>query len=302
MPSGQVKLGTFFGQGRCCRLYNPLMLKLSRTVRLCVGDGSPAGGTCPPEMTRLSNTFAAWPAMRGLGRYYEIDVACRGDVDPVTGYFINIKQIDEAVRDRVLSYLEDLIAGPEHPAAIPMGETMRSILTRLVEPLHDSVERVRLRLTPYFCLDLRSDAMDHVIVRQQYEFAAAHRLHVPQLSEQENRELFGKCNNAAGHGHNYRIEVAVRAPIDPAGHIFAVEELDDVVAEHVLGPLDHKHLNTDVPAFTERNPSVENIAKVIWSMLDGKLDNLGSVEGVELDEVTVWETAKTACTYRGPNG
>ena len=60
--------------------------------------------------------------------------------------------------------------------------------------------------------------MDHVLIRQQYEFAAAHRLHTDQLTKQENQQVFGKCNNPSGHGHNYRLEVAVKAPIDPDGH------------------------------------------------------------------------------------
>ena len=275
------------------------MLELKRTVRMCLGDGSAAGGTREPQMTRRSNTFSAWPAMRGLGRYVEIDVTCRGQVDAQSGYLLNISHIDEAVRDHVLGYLEDLIAGPGHPAALAMGQTMQDMLSRLEMPLGDRVHRLRLRLTPFFSLEIESNAMDHVTIRQQYEFAAAHRLHQPQWSDEQNRERFGKCNNPAGHGHNYRFEVAVRAPIDPAGHVFPVEELDDLVAEQVIEKLDHKHLNHDVPQFADRNPSVENIAEVIWTLLTPAIADLGSIAGAVLKHVTVWETEKTACTYSG---
>lgn len=275
------------------------MLELCRTVRMCIGEPGPTGAGTPPEMTRRSNTYSAWPAMCGLGRYYELDVCCHGEADPVTGYFINIKHIDTAVREHVLDYLQDLVAQPGAGATVALGETMRGIVTRLAEPLNDTVDRVRLHLTPRYSLETRSDAMDTVTVRQQYEFAAAHRLHVPTMSEEENRETFGKCNNPAGHGHNYRVEVAVRAPVDPAGHVFAVEELDDAVADAVINKLDHQHLNHDVPQFADLNPSVENIAKVIWGMLVGKLGHLGSMEGVALEEVRVWETEKTVCGYRG---
>ncbi len=274
------------------------MLELCRTVRMCLGDPGGMGAAAPAEMTRRSNTYSAWPAMRGLGRYYELEVCCRGEADPVTGYFLNIKHIDTAVREHVLDYLQDLVAG-DAGAAVPLGETMRGIVARLEPPLDDTVARVRLHLTPRYSLEIGSDTMDHVTVRQQYEFAAAHRLHVPTMSDAEHRETLGKCNNPAGHGHNYRLEVAVRAPIDPAGDVLAVEELDDTIADTVIEKLDHKHLNHDVPQFADLNPSVENIAKVIWGMLDGKLGHLGSVEGVALEEIRVWETEKTVCTYRG---
>ena len=223
--------------------YNRPMLELSRTVRFCLSDGSPAGsagGGDVPMATPKSNTFSAWPAMRGLGRYYELHVHCRGEADPQTGYFLNIRHIDEAVREHVLPDLEDWVSNPMQNAAdVPMGELMRRMSTLLEEPLNDSVASIGLQLTPFYSLTLRSDEMDRVTVRQQYEFSAAHRLHVPSLSDEENRQTFGKCNNPAGHGHNYRVEVAVSCPIDPEGRIITAEELDAVVDRHVIDPLDH---------------------------------------------------------------
>ncbi|MGB0768997.1 MAG: 6-carboxytetrahydropterin synthase, partial [Phycisphaeraceae bacterium] len=133
-----------------------------------------------------------------------------------------------------------------------------------------------------------------VLIRQRYEFSAAHRLHVQALSDRENREVFGKCNNPAGHGHNYRVEVAARCPIDDHGQTLDPADLDAVVDERCIERLDHKHLNDDVPEFADLNPSVENIVKVVWSMLDGKLPGRAT-----LDEVRVWETGKTVCAYRG---
>lgn len=275
------------------------MLELSRTVRFCLGDGSSAGGNEPPQATPKLNGYSAWPAMRGLGRYYEIDVLCRGEADPQTGYFLNIKHIDTAVRDYVLSALEDVIASPEHSANVPLGDLMQRLLSLLFEPLDGKVVALRLHLTPRYSLAIESEDMDSVTIRQQYEFSAAHRLHVPEMSEQENRDVFGKCNNPAGHGHNYRIEVAVRTPIDAAGRVFNVEELDAAVTKHVIDKLDHKHLNQNVPQFKDMNPSVEHISQVVWQMLERPVQDLGSVEGARLEEVRVWETEKTACVYRG---
>lgn len=228
--------------------------------------------------------------MRGLGRYYELEVTCRGEADPKTGYFINIKAIDHAVRERGLPVLMDRIADE----AVPMGALMRQLIEAIDPPLKGTVCRARLVLTPTLSLAVERDDMDYIVMRQQYEFSAAHRLHVPTLSDAENQATFGKCNNPAGHGHNYRVEVAARCPVDAQGQTLQPAVLDAVVDREAIEKLDHKHLNTDVPEFAELNPSVEHIVKVVWQMLDGKLPSQAS-----LDEVKVWETGKTVCAYRG---
>jgi 6-pyruvoyltetrahydropterin/6-carboxytetrahydropterin synthase len=278
------------------------MLELRRTVRFCLSDGTPTAAGAHPLGSPRTNTYSAWPAMRGLGRYYELHVTCRGHADPTTGYFLNIKQIDEAVREHVLPDLEAWVTAPHHCASdTPMGELMRRVCVRLDEHLRGTVAEVALQLTPRYSLTIRSDDMDRVTVRQQYEFSAAHRLHVEGKSDEENRRIFGKCNNPAGHGHNYRVEVAVSARVDPEGHALSVEELDALIDRHAIQKLDHKHLNADVPQFAagRLNPSVENIAKVVWEMLEDKLADAGPMPDTRLEAVTVWETEKTACTYRG---
>lgn len=272
---------------RSATRYNLLMLELSRTVRFCLN------GPATAPASKRHNGFAAYPAMRGLGRYYEMVVNCRGRIDPATGYLINIKQIDEAFATHVLPEFERLVDG--HPTAdLPMGDLLRRILERLQDGLHQTVTGIRLHLTPSYHLIIRSTEMDHLIIREQFEFAAAHRLHVPHYSDRQNQQVFGKCNNPAGHGHNYRLEVVVRAPIDADGHILEVEQLDELVNRTVIQKLDHKYLNIDVPQFADLNPSVEQIAKVIYEMLCPCIGQLG----VELEEVCLWETAKTSCTYR----
>ena len=269
------------------------MLELSRTVRFCLNTPPSDGGGRPPR----DNTFAAWPPMRGLGRYYEIHIRCQGEADPVTGYFINIKHIDKAFRQHGLPYLESLVTEEATASSrLAMGPIMRQLLDRLQPALDESVTQVRLNLTPYFSLELRSHDMEHLLMRQQYEFSAAHRLHVPDLSDEENRAVFGKCNNPSGHGHNYRVEVVARVPMGPDGRVLQCEQMDAVVDEVVIEKLDHKHLNVDVPEFAQMNPSVENIAKVIYRLLSSPVsDRLGA----ELEEISVWETGKTVCTFRG---
>ena len=287
------------------------MLELTRTVRFALGP-EPAGA----EASR-HNTFSAWPPPRGLGRYYELHVTCRGEADAATGYFINIKHIDTAVRDHALPRLRAAVADEAAAADTPMGQLMQDLLARLQPPLDHQVARLTLQLTPYIAytieaptsitsptsarskiLNPKSKMLSHVFIKQQYEFSAAHRLHVPAHSDQQNRATFGKCNNPAGHGHNYRVEVVARCPIDPAGHTAAISDLDAIVDQALIEKLDHKHLNADVPAFSELNPSVEHIAAVAWDMLAAPLE--AALPGCTLDELTVWETTKTACTYRGP--
>ena len=232
--------------------------------------------------------------MRGLGRYYELEVTCRGEADAQTGYFINIKAIDQAVREQVLPLLNERVADETSAAATPMGGLMRELFGGIDPLLNETVAQVRLMLTPTLSLGLERDDMTTIVMRQQYEFSAAHRLHVPAMSDEENQQTFGKCNNPAGHGHNYRVEVAVRCPIAADGTTLDPAELDAVVDQAVIEKLDHKHLNVDVPEFAELNPSVENIVKVVWQMLKEKLPG-----ECELDEVKVWETGKTVCAYRG---
>jgi len=264
------------------------MVHLRRTVRFCLNDPREAEA----GDTERHNGFAGWPPMRGLGRYYQLHVHCAGEPDAQTGYLINIKEVDRAFAGTGLPYLQQLLASGQ---PVALGRAITTLLERLQTALGGTIRSLRWDMTPFYNLTLGSDDMDAVVMRQQFDFSAAHRLHVPELSEEENRRLFGKCNNPAGHGHNYRLEVAVRAPIDAQGDVISVDALDALVDEAVIQKLDHKNLNVDVPAFAQLNPSVENIAKVIHGMLGSRVAQLG----VTLQEVSVWETDKTVCTYRG---
>ncbi len=266
------------------------MLELTRSVRFCLNDPD---GEAPPRAGR--NGYSAWPAMRGLGRFYVLHVTCRGNADPVTGYFINISHIDSAVHRRVIPHLHQLLASCESSALIPMGLLLRRMLELLQEPLQNTVIALQLDLSPYHFLCLARENMNQLVMRQRYEFSAAHRLHVPTFSEADNRKTFGKCNNPAGHGHNYHLEVAICAAIDNTGRVRPVEDLDALVNQAVIEKLDHKNLNVDVPEFAQLNPSVENIAMVIHGWLAGAVNSIDA----KLEEVKVWETEKTCCTYRG---
>ncbi|RIK62987.1 MAG: 6-pyruvoyl tetrahydrobiopterin synthase [Planctomycetota bacterium] len=127
---------------------------------------------------------------------------------------------------------------------------------------------------------------------QCFEFSASHRLHVPGLSDEENRRVFGKCNNPNGHGHNYQVEVTVAGPVDArTGSVLPLPAFESLVKREVIDRLDHKHLNSDTEEFARLNPSVENIARVIWEILEPQMSP------ARLRRVRVWETAKTYAEY-----
>ena len=285
---GQMKRLQFPTAGGGTHSIIPPMLELSRTIRFCLNDDA-------ADSPDQDNTFAAWPPMRGLGRYYQITIRCQGEPDPTTGYFMNIKFIDTAVRNHAIPHLARVLRDSANSYEIPLGRITQEVLDRIQPALGHTVCELRLDLTPYHCLTVRSADMSRMLIHEQFEFAAAHRLHVPAMSDEENLSTFGKCNNPSGHGHNYRVEVVVSALVDDAGHVLPVERLDAIVHETVIKKLDHKNLNVDVPQFAQLNSSVENIARVIHDMLKNEVKILG----VELDQVSVWETSKTVCTYRG---
>jgi 6-pyruvoyltetrahydropterin/6-carboxytetrahydropterin synthase len=103
------------------------------------------------------------------------------------------------------------------------------------------------------------------------EFSAAHYYYLPELSEEENRRLFGACANRQGHGHNYTLAVTVAGEIDPqTGFVIDLKELKEILNREVIEAYDHRHLNLEVPEFASTLPTTENIAVAIWRRLEGK--------------------------------
>lgn len=258
------------------------VLRLTRTIRFAVGHD---GTTVPDE---IDNSYAGAPAMFGLGAHYELDITCAGEADPVTGYFLNIKAIDRAGRDAAIPMIAAAFRQPDAQPA----PTLKTVVSAIAASL-PSLAAVRWRLTPTYSIEMERADMTAVLMRQSFEFAAAHRLHAPELSEEENVRIFGKCHNAAGHGHNYRVEPCVRVEVDASASRFTLRDLERITRETLIDHLDHKHLNKDVPEFARLNPSVENIAKVCFERLARPIE----AAGAQLRHVTVWETEKTSCVY-----
>lgn len=132
-----------------------------------------------------------------------------------------------------------------------------------------------------------------IALGRRYRFAASHRLHNPDLSEEENRRLYGKCNNPYGHGHNYAVEVLVSGKIDQAtGMIANLADLDSFVEREVLEPFDHKSLNDDVAAFRATVPTTENLCIEIFRRLQ-------AFPRAKLQRVRIQETSNNSFEYAG---
>lgn len=131
-------------------------------------------------------------------------------------------------------------------------------------------------------------------------FSACHRLHSVHLTNAKNVEIFGKCNNENGHGHNYVVEITVRGPINKlTGMIVNVRDLNAIIKKAVLEPLDHKNIDKDVPYFFNNNviSTTENLAVFIWNNVYDYLK--ACTDNIDLHKVRIKETDKNFITYKG---
>jgi 6-pyruvoyltetrahydropterin/6-carboxytetrahydropterin synthase len=263
------------------------MFRLTREVRFAVNaagdDGQLAG--------KPTNSHAGFPSLTGLGHFFSLDVTLEGEPAAGSQYVRNIKDIDDAVRKlavpRVGRHVRERTFGGGGRVVAELFDLLSAAWpgARLVS--------LRLNLSPF--LALSAHASEHPMVRlsQKFEFSATHRLHNPALSDEANVATFGKCNNPHGHGHNYEVQVTLAGRPDDNGVLVDVPAFERTVAEAVIDRLDHKNLNVEVPEFREAIPSVENIAKVVYRLLQPRF---AGGRGT-LASVTVWETPKTWCEY-----
>jgi 6-pyruvoyltetrahydropterin/6-carboxytetrahydropterin synthase len=137
-------------------------------------------------------------------------------------------------------------------------------------------------------------------VTRRYKFAASHRLNSGRLSEQQNGELYGKCNNPYGHGHDYVLEVSVTGPLDPvSGLVVNVPALDRLVHKQVLRDFDHRYFNADVPEFSgDLVPTSENILRVIEDRLSGHWQDAFPADWPRLEGIRLQETKRNRFELR----
>lgn len=230
------------------------------------------------------------------GHNYTLEVTVAGPVDDRTGMVINLVELKSIV-DGVLEEFDHRHLNEDtsyFAALVPTSENIVRVLWGLIAPrLPAGVGLDHLRLYELPDLWADYDGSDETTFARAYSFSAAHRLHAPQLSDAENRALYGKCNNANGHGHNYTVEVSLAGPVDPATGMVADLGATDAAVHAVLDRLHLCHLDRDVAAFAGRPSTGENIVAQLWRELAPRL-------GGRLRRLRLWETRKNAFEYSGP--
>jgi 6-pyruvoyltetrahydropterin/6-carboxytetrahydropterin synthase len=135
-----------------------------------------------------------------------------------------------------------------------------------------------------------------MLITRRVEFSASHVCHSPGLSDQENRALYGESANPHGHGHNYAVEVSLEGRPDAVtGMVFDLKRLKEVLNREVVGPMDHRFLNYEVPPFDRVVPTTENLAIEIWKRLAPHLNS----PAARLHSVRVYETEDLYVEYFG---
>lgn len=231
----------------------------------------------------------------GHGHDYKLEVMVRGTLNLSSGIVVNTTDIKKIVNNFLAEELDGKFLDREHPYFIQNIPTTENIINYIWESLKqqfEGCELYRLRLYENHYLSAERKIDDMTYLTRQYHFCAAHRLHSIHLSEEENKQLFGKCNNPNGHGHNYYVDVQVKgAPSKETGMIINLADLDVIVEREIIDKFDHMHLNLDTEEFKELNPTSEVVAMVFYNILKPHLPNL--------HKVGIWETSKNYFEYLG---
>lgn len=135
-----------------------------------------------------------------------------------------------------------------------------------------------------------------VRLTRRYEFFASHRLHSTLLTDEQNRETYGKCNNPHGHGHNYEVELTVRGKVDPiSGCVVHLALLDKLAEEQVLAPFRYRNLNEEVAAFRAVVPTTENLSAEVDRRLRANWNATFTDGRPQLEKVRIRETERNIC-------
>ena len=208
------------------------------------------------------------------------------------GMVLNLSDVKHAIRSEVTGQLDFRFlndAWPEFDVSKPEGclPTTEALIRQIWRRLSSQLPITALRLyeQPGLWADYLGHPMDAFLTIRTH-FAAAHRLARPELSQEENERIYGKCARPHGHGHNYLVDVTVRGEIDArTGMVCDLSALQRLVDDLVVEPFDHTFLNKDVPYFVDCVPTAENIALHIADRLSAPIKAIGaSLHKVRLQE------------------
>jgi 6-pyruvoyltetrahydropterin/6-carboxytetrahydropterin synthase len=247
-----------------------------------------------PELSEAENIqhFGSCSRFPGHGHNYVLFVSLAGDIDEY-GMVQNLSEVKQVIKREVTSqldfaYLND--TWPEFQQTLPTTENIaRVIWQRLAS--HLPIVRIQLFEHPELWADYKGNGMEAYLTISTH-FSAAHRLAHPDLSYEENSEIYGKCARPNGHGHNYHMEVTVKGEIHPStGMIVDLGALNKVIEDYVVEPFDHTFLNKDIPYFAKVVPTAENIAIHIRDLLQQPIQELGA----KLYKVKLIESPNNSC-------
>ncbi|CEJ47203.1 6-carboxytetrahydropterin synthase [Umezakia ovalisporum] len=247
-----------------------------------------------PELSEAENIekFGACSRFPGHGHNYVLFISMAGELDKY-GMVLNLSDVKHVIKREVtsqldFSYLNDVWA--EFQATLPTTENIARVIWQRLAP-HLPLVRVQLFEHPELWADYIGKEMEAYLSISTH-FSAAHRLAHPQLSNEENSQIYGKCARPHGHGHNYHLEVTVKGEIDPrTGMIVDLGALNQVIQDDVVEAFDHSFLNKDIPFFAEVVPTAENIALYISNLLRSPVQELGAT----LCKIKLIESPNNSC-------
>jgi 6-pyruvoyltetrahydropterin/6-carboxytetrahydropterin synthase len=232
--------------------------------------------------------FGLCSHQNGHGHNYVLEVMIRGSLDTKSGIVVNITDIDTVTKNLIEEEFDGKFLNHEHPyfqKHVPTTEKIVEYLWYALVDKFPDCELYKLVLHENHYLSAEKGLDSMVSMTRKYHFCAAHRLHSDLLSDEENKRIFGKCNNLYGHGHNYYLDVTVKGEPDAhTGMVMNLSDLDNVVNDVIIQKFDHKHLNLDVEELKDMNPTSDVLVMVINELLSGQLPNLY--------KVGLWETEK----------
>lgn len=271
----------------------PSVVRLTRRVTFSSGHRYWLADRTPDENRTL---FGPWASPYNHGHNYVLEVTIGGEVDPTNGMVVNIKRVDDVLKRRILAEFDQKSINDEVEYFRNRPPSVENLLAYFADvlsapiselPGRPAVAAIRLFETePFYGEWIAANEKPMLTLTRTYEFAASHRLHSAALSPEENVALYGKCNNPAGHGHNYVLEVTVSGDVDPTtGMMVDLGQLDAAVSGRVVERYDHRNLDVDLPEFAGRVTTSEVVAQEIWRALDGNLP-------ARLERVRLYETAR----------
>lgn len=247
-----------------------------------------------PELSQAENIqrFACCSRFPGHGHNYILYVSIGGELNEY-GMVQNLSEVKKVIIREVTSQLDFAYlneAWSEFQETLPTTENIARVIWQRLSP-HLPLVSIQLFERPELWADYQGNNMEAHLTISTY-FSAAHRLAHPNLSNEENTEIYGKCARPNGHGHNYHLEVTVTGEIQQrTGMLVDLDSLNKVIKDYVVEPFDHTFLNKDIPYFAQVVPTVENIAIHFRDLLQQPVRELGA----QLYKIKLMESPNNSC-------